>query len=159
MLLGALPIVAAAQSPYAGPIFDAHLHYNDEACVFQGACPYPLKDVLAMMQRAGVRAIVANSRPNDGTKSLAQAPETRQAGVTVVPFIRLYRNRADYNGWFRDETKPPSPVKQVLDGGGRPFCSATRCASVPLPDAVGPSLHNTGMSAASACTTPNKASK
>ncbi len=29
---------------------------------------------------------------------------TRQAGVTVVPFVRLYRNRADYGSWFRDET-------------------------------------------------------
>ena len=24
--------------------------------------------------------------------------------MTVVPFIRLYRNRADYTGWFQDET-------------------------------------------------------
>jgi hypothetical protein len=97
---------AMAQA-YRGPLFDAHLHYNDEACVFNpGAeCPYPMKDVLAMMQRAGVRAIVANSRPNDGTKSLAQARDlTRAAGVTVVPFIRLYRNRADYSGWFADES-------------------------------------------------------
>jgi hypothetical protein len=55
------------------------------------------------MQRNGVRAIIANSRPNDGTKALAQAREqTRAAGVTVVPFIRLYRDRADYNNWFRD---------------------------------------------------------
>ena len=22
-----------AQTPYAGPLFDAHLHYNDDACV------------------------------------------------------------------------------------------------------------------------------
>lgn len=56
------------------------------------------------MKRNGVKAIVANSRPNDGTKSLAAMPETRQAGVTVVPFIRLYRNRADYDNWFRDES-------------------------------------------------------
>jgi hypothetical protein len=55
------------------------------------------------MQRNGVRAIVANSRPNDGTKALAQArDQTAAAGVTVVPFIRLYRNRADYSNWFRD---------------------------------------------------------
>jgi hypothetical protein len=59
--------------------------------------------VLDRMQRNGVRAIVANSRPNEGTRALAQAREqTRAAGVTVVPFIRLYRNRADYNNWFRD---------------------------------------------------------
>ncbi len=85
---------------YSGPLFDAHLHYNDEA---QAA--HPLADVLARMKRSGVKAIIANSRPNDGTKNLASAKEqTTQAGVTVIPFIRLYRNRADYDNWFRDET-------------------------------------------------------
>jgi predicted TIM-barrel fold metal-dependent hydrolase len=97
------PSAALAQGtvkPYDGPIFDAHLHYNDEAQV-----PYPLPDVLARMQRAGVRAILANSRPNDGTKALAAAQAARQqAGVTVVPMVRLYRNRADYDGWFADPT-------------------------------------------------------
>jgi Tat protein secretion system quality control protein TatD with DNase activity len=85
---------------YAGPLFDAHLHYNDEA-----QSPHPIPDVLSRMQRNGVKAIIANSRPNDGTKNLAAAKEqTAKAGVTVVPFIRLYRNRADYDNWFRDET-------------------------------------------------------
>jgi predicted TIM-barrel fold metal-dependent hydrolase len=85
---------------YAGPLFDAHLHYNDEA-----QSPHPIPDVLSRMQRNGVRAIIANSRPNDGTKNLASAKEqTAKAGVTVVSFIRLYRNRADYGNWFRDET-------------------------------------------------------
>ena len=85
---------------YTGPLFDAHLHYNDEAT--SGA--HPISDVLARMQRSGVKAIIANSRPNDGSKALAASAETRRAGVTVVPFIRLYRNRADYDNWFRDET-------------------------------------------------------
>ena len=94
----ALPLRAAAR--YVGPLFDAHLHYNDEA-----QAPHPLADVLGRMQRSGVRAIVANSRPNDGTQALASAGEaTRAAGVSVVPFVRLYRNRADYNGWFGDES-------------------------------------------------------
>lgn len=94
---------AAAAADYTGPLFDAHLHYNVEA--FDGReGPHPLPDVLARMQRNGVRAIVANSRPNDGTRLLAQAPQTRRAGVTVVPFVRLYRNRADYDNWFRDES-------------------------------------------------------
>jgi predicted TIM-barrel fold metal-dependent hydrolase len=66
---------------------------------------YPVAEVLARMQRAGVRAIVANSRPNDGTRSLAAArAQAAAAGVTVVPFVRLYRNRADYTGWFADES-------------------------------------------------------
>jgi hypothetical protein len=94
---------AASAADYGGPLFDAHLHYNEEA--FNGSeGPHPLPDVLARMQRNGVRAIVANSRPNDGTRSLAQSPETRHAGVTVIPFVRLYRNRADYTSWFRDES-------------------------------------------------------
>jgi hypothetical protein len=92
---------ASAQAAgYTGPLFDAHLHYNDDAA--NG--PHPLADVLARMQKSGVKAIVANSRPNDGSKALAASPETRKAGVTVVPFIRLYRNRADYDSWFKDET-------------------------------------------------------
>jgi Amidohydrolase len=99
---------AAAAADYSGPLFDAHLHYNDEACLHTTpapACPHPMADVLERMQKSGVRAIVANSRPNDGTKALASAREqTRAAGVTVVPFVRLYRDRADYNNWFRDPT-------------------------------------------------------
>jgi len=93
----------AQAADYSGPLFDAHLHYNVEA--WDGrAGPHGPDDVLARMKRNGVRAIVANSRPNDGTRALASMPETKQAGVTVVPFIRLYRNRADYDNWFRDET-------------------------------------------------------
>jgi hypothetical protein len=49
----------ASAAEYTGPLFDAHLHYNVEAQV-----PHPLPDVLARMQRNGVKAIVANSRPN-----------------------------------------------------------------------------------------------
>ena len=105
LLLGAAAALgvagrARAAARYEGPLFDAHLHYNDEA-----AGPHPLADVLGRMKRSGVRAIVANSRPNDGTRSLAAATAaTRAAGVTVVPFVRLYRNRADYASWFADES-------------------------------------------------------
>jgi hypothetical protein len=100
-IAGALLLIAGAATAgeYAGPLFDAHLHYNAEA-----QSPHPLPDVLARMQRNGIKAIVANSRPNDGTLALASSPLTRQAGVTVVPFVRLYRNRADYDNWFRDES-------------------------------------------------------
>ena len=93
-------LVPAHAADYTGPLFDAHLHYNEEAA----NSAHPLADVLARMQKSGVKAIVANSRPNDGSKALAASPDTRKAGVTVVPFIRLYRNRADYDSWFKDET-------------------------------------------------------
>jgi len=100
-LLAAAPGTRAAG--YEGPLFDAHLHYNEEA--WDGDTgPFPPGEALARMQRNGVRAIIANSRPNAGTQTLAAARETREAGVTVVPFVRLYRNRADYTNWFRDES-------------------------------------------------------
>ena len=93
----------AQAADYAGPLFDTHLHYNQEA--WDGNTgPFPPTEALARMQRNGVKAIVANSRPNAGTQTLAAARETREAGVTVVPFVRLYRNRDDYTNWFRDET-------------------------------------------------------
>lgn len=96
---------AAAQARYDGPLFDAHLHYNDEA--WQA---HPPADVLGRMQRSGVRAVVANSRPNEGTRTLADAREQAAAsGVTVVPFVRLYRNRNDYVTWHLD----PSIVTMV----------------------------------------------
>ena len=47
--------------------------------------------------------MLANSRPNDGSKALLAATRG-SADLTVVPFIRLYRNRADYDSWFRDES-------------------------------------------------------
>ncbi len=101
--LAAFTAGQARAADYSGPLFDAHLHYNEEAWNGRSG-PYPPADVLARMQRNGVRAIIANSRPNEGTRLLAASELTRKAGVTVVPFIRLYRNRADYNNWFRDET-------------------------------------------------------
>ena len=100
LLAALLSMAGASAADYVGPLFDAHLHYNEEA--YQG--PHPLPDVLARLQRNGVRAIIANSRPNDGTRMLAESARTRAANVTVVPFIRLYRNRADYTSWFRDES-------------------------------------------------------
>lgn len=91
MLSSAL-LTLALLAPYEGPLFDAHLHYNDEA--YEGA--HPLPDVLARLQRAGVRGLLANSRPNAGAKALAAAKGAPQ----VVPFVRLYRHRADYGSWF-----------------------------------------------------------
>jgi len=112
-LVSAAALGAEARAePYAGPLFDAHLHYNVEA-----QSPHPLPDVLGRMQRSGVRAIVANSRPNAGTRELASAlPATKAAGVRVVPFVRLYRNRDDYTGWFADESIYQMVLEELARG-------------------------------------------
>jgi hypothetical protein len=70
------------------------------------------------MKASGVRAIVANSRPNTGSLALAALPEVRAAGVAVVPFVRLYRNRADYTGWFADETIHDMVLAELARGTG-----------------------------------------
>lgn len=102
---------------YTGPLFDAHLHYNAEA--WDGkAGPHPPADVLARMKAAGVRAIVANSRPNAGSLTLAAAPQMRDAGIAVVPLVRLYRNRADYSSWFRDESIYDMVLAELAKGTG-----------------------------------------
>ena len=92
----------AQAGDYTGPLFDAHLHYNDEAWNGQTG-PHPVADVLARITRNGVKGVLANSRPNDGSKALVAASRG-SADLTVVPFIRLYRNRADYDSWFRDDS-------------------------------------------------------
>ena len=108
---GVLGGPGVSAQPYAGPLFDAHMHYNTEA--WDGSTgPYPPLDVLARFSRNGVRAVLSNSRPNDGTRTLAGAGSAsadaalRAAAkdLVVVPFVRLYRNRADYDNWFRDES-------------------------------------------------------
>ncbi len=117
----------AQAADYTGPLFDAHLHYNEEA--WNGkAGPHPLSDVLARIQRNGVTGVLANSRPNDGTQALAAGPAKPdlkgdlKGDLQVVPFIRLYRNRADYDGWFRDETIYDMVLAEYARGtAGSPF--------------------------------------
>ena len=64
--LGGLALLAAGAAhtlqaaECGGPLFDAHLHRNDEACVHATAaaaapCPHPIAEVLARMQASGVR--------------------------------------------------------------------------------------------------------
>ena len=84
-----------ALASYEGPIFDAHLHYNDEAVE-----RYSIGTVMELFSKNGVKAILANSRPNDGTRALVEASRrSARAGFSVVPFIRVYRDRADYGTW------------------------------------------------------------
>ena len=69
-------------------VFDAHMHYNIEARE-----AYPPAAVLEIFRKNNVRGILATSRPNEGSALLMKAaPES----LSIVPFIRVYRDRADY---------------------------------------------------------------
>jgi len=85
-----LPAFAAPPAP----IFDAHLHYNAEA-----AATYPVPAALDILRRNSVRAVLATSTPNEGTRTLLAAAS---ADLAVIPFVRPYRSDADRATWFRD---------------------------------------------------------
>jgi hypothetical protein len=95
LLALALAGPAAGHCAYEGPIFDAHLHYNDDA-----VDRYSIGAVMELFSKNGVKAILANSRPNDGTRALYESSRRApRGGFAVVPFIRVYRDRADYGTW------------------------------------------------------------
>jgi len=87
--------LGARAEPWKGPLFDAHLHYNDDA-----VSRYSLDTVFGLFAANGIGAILANSRPNDGTRALYESRAPKRGDLRVVPFIRVYRNRDDYGTWF-----------------------------------------------------------
>lgn len=91
LALLALPWLAAPAAAQQLPIFDAHLHYNQEAMSL-----YPLEKVLEVFRRNNVTGILATSRPNLGTNRLY---ESRSPNLWVVPFLRPYRVRSDVQTW------------------------------------------------------------
>ena len=82
--------LAARGEPWSGPIFDAHLHYNDDA-----VGRYPVDALLELFAANNVRAILANSRPNDGTRTLHEAAADKRRGVAVVAADRELGNDGD----------------------------------------------------------------
>jgi len=93
-LVGSLIVSVDASGVEPLRVFDAHMHYNIEARE-----SYPPAKVLEIFRQNNVRGILGNSRPNEGTELLMKAaPDT----LTVVPFIRVYRDRANYGTWHRN---------------------------------------------------------
>jgi hypothetical protein len=73
-------------------VFDAHIHYNDDARAF-----ITPQSVLRILDRAGVSRALVSSTPNDGTLALYEKYPDR-----VVPTLRPYRTGADRGAWYRD---------------------------------------------------------
>ena len=76
------------------PIFDAHIHYSEDAWSILSP-----QEAVARLRSAGVVRALVSSSNDDGTQKLyAEAPDL------VIPELRPYRTRDDLNGWFNDET-------------------------------------------------------
>ena len=76
------------------PLFDAHMHYNAEARSLLSP-----EQVIALWRKTGISAVLATSRPNDGTLDL-MAQKT--SDITIVPFLRPYRVQPDRYDWFNN---------------------------------------------------------
>jgi Amidohydrolase len=74
------------------PIFDGHIHYNQDA-----QQRYSPEAVLRILKDAGMTRALVSSTPNDGTVKLYEAQPD-----FIVPFLRPYRTDADRSGWFND---------------------------------------------------------
>jgi len=68
LFLGWSNAVPAADRIARASLFDAHLHYNEEA-----RARFSVAQTLAQLQAEGVGAVIATSTPNDGPHELAMA--------------------------------------------------------------------------------------
>ena len=73
------------------PIFDAHMHYNDQAWD-----PVPPQAVLKLMDDSGVAMALVSSTPDEGTLTLLSFAPNR-----IVPEIRPYHGDVDSTNWTR----------------------------------------------------------
>ncbi|MDX1489312.1 MAG: hypothetical protein R3268_13970 [Acidiferrobacterales bacterium] len=74
------------------PIFDAHVHYSEDAWSH-----YDVAAILTLLTKANVTRALVSSTPDDGTLRLFKADAER-----IVPILRPYRSRADMTSWYRD---------------------------------------------------------
>ncbi len=107
LLLSLLPwTVTAAQSDIDVnqlPIFDAHIHYSDDARE-----AFSPDDAIRRLREAGIKRALVSSSSDEGTQRLYQADP-----AFVVPSLRPYRNRDELQTWMHDESVIPY-LKQRL---------------------------------------------
>ncbi len=100
-----LLLVAIALLPFDGPtgfcaelpLFDAHIHYNQD--VWESVPP---EEAIARLRQAGVLRALVSSTSDEGTQRLyAQAPDL------IIPELRPYRRHGETATWFHDESVLP----------------------------------------------------
>jgi len=108
LLLFALSSSIVVSSAFADrlPLFDAHVHYSEDA--WRGLTP---NQAIAVLKRAGVRSALVSSTPDDGTRKLLRADAVR-----VIPFIRPYRSRGDLLIWPNDAAVRAYVEERLADG-------------------------------------------
>jgi predicted TIM-barrel fold metal-dependent hydrolase len=93
-------LLALAWVPLAGaaelPIFDAHLHYSQDAWDM-----LPPAEAVALLRKAGVKRALISSSGDEGQQRMkALAPDL------VITELRPYRSRGEIGTWVRDASVP-----------------------------------------------------
>ena len=93
-------VLSAAQTdndPEPLLIFDAHIHYSEDA--WQAFSPH---DAIRRLREAGIKRAMVSSSSDEGTQRLYQQDPT-----FVVPSLRPYRKRGELQTWMHDESVIP----------------------------------------------------
>lgn len=88
------------------PIFDAHVHYSEDAWPH-----YDTTAILGLLAKANVTRALVSSTPDDGTLRLYKADAKR-----IVPILRPYRSPADMASWYRDPAVLAYVEQRLADG-------------------------------------------
>jgi hypothetical protein len=105
----ALLLMAGPGAPTLGadaPLADAHIHYSAPDWSV-----YSPDQVVAILDRAGIRRALVSSTPDDGTLKLYDRDPKR-----VVPMLRPYRTRDDMRTWYRDPSIIPYLEQRLARG-------------------------------------------
>jgi len=104
-----LALLVTAPATAKTPLFDAHLHYNDEH-----RADIPHYEVLNILEENGIEHAVITSTPADIAPILAQlAPER------IVPFLGVYRTGADKERWMHQPDLPERVIAALEAGDYR----------------------------------------
>jgi predicted TIM-barrel fold metal-dependent hydrolase len=93
----------------AGPLFDAHLHYDAT-----DAAQYSPQQIIAKLERNGIKHAVFTGTPASHTASLY-----RHAPGRIVPLLGVYRRHDDKIAWPNDATLPGRVEAELNKGSWR----------------------------------------
>ena len=90
LLIGLSVSVVPAQENDPLPIFDTHVHYNEDDWIL-----YPAPVIIQKMDAADVPRALVSSSPDDGTRKLYKLDPDR-----IVPFLRPYYGEINPSNWL-----------------------------------------------------------
>lgn len=88
-------LLAPAQADPDLPIFDTHVHYNEDASV-----AYTPERIVELMDGADVPRALVSSTSDDNTLALLEAG----GSDLIVPILRPYHGKVHSGNWFADPT-------------------------------------------------------